>query len=203
MRTIDPVHHTQKVYRQLVKAFSFPGRIYTLGIDDKITTTKDDMVLLLGCTLLDQGVLVSLVGSYDDTFLHQLTHMKRTTKEKADFLFVLNQEIKEEASLCFTAAKKGSELNPHEGATILLSIEDLSLLAETLPTESHYQLSGPGIKDVVQWKPLPFLECWIPERNKACSYFPLGVDVLLFDQYGRLCGLPRTTTISYINKEVN
>jgi hypothetical protein len=100
-------------------------------------------------------------------------------------------------------AFRGTFLDPHLGATIFLEVEILLPSASGSPAAGgpgrSWILEGPGVdgRSVLACGPgdAEFLGLILEARSRACSEFPLGVDLVILDREGRVACLPRTTSV--------
>jgi len=186
--TIDLTHDTQSCFRSLTRALSFPGRIINLNEANKIRWTEEipSLFILLAQTLMDGESTFSYLGKSDEgaRLLSQITYAKETEIERADFIFV---EEEEDLIPALERAKRGDLENPQTGATVITR-------ARTLERGNHWIAEGPGIK-----KPKDLLlgltTEWDKVREEINREYPLGVDILLTDQSTHLMALPRTTKL--------
>ncbi|MBN1647282.1 MAG: phosphonate C-P lyase system protein PhnH [Spirochaetales bacterium] len=203
---IDTVHDIQLAYRQLLKAFAFPGTINTL------LENKGDMgfpcemgpaVLTLAMILLDGEVSACFFGYDDDSLscLRHLTYLRFAEPAEADFLF-FGPVCQDTARQALAVAKTGTLEDPHLGATALISCPRILRTAKSSDVfDSDYiSLNGPGIeKDKQKLALLGAHESlwWINERNRLCREFPLGVDIILHDTEMNVLAIPRSCGLSF------
>lgn len=87
-------------------------------------------------------------------------------------------------------ATRGSEEFPERGATLVYAVAK--------GAGTGVRLSGPGIDGELETR-LPLGREELRDRDNACSSWPLGVDILIADQSGRLLGIPRTTHVEVLD----
>jgi len=87
------------------------------------------------------------------------------------------------------AARRGSELAPEDGATIVA----VAPPDPPLPV----RLRGPGI-DGERDAALPLGPEALRARDIACAGYPLGIDLLFVSPKGGIAGLPRTTHVEVL-----
>lgn len=100
-------------------------------------------------------------------------------------------------------AFRGSFMDPHQGATVLVEVERLCHEppggAPGAGTPRSWILEGPGVNGSSALACGPgdaeFLRGVLAARGRACSEFPLGVDLVILDREGHVVCLPRTTTV--------
>jgi len=205
----DLVHDCQSVYRLVLKAFSYPGRVQdigkqSLGIDVPLVFGKPAMAVAL--TLLDGETSVHVEGT-DEAMIARLTGCKVVAPELASFLFCLS-----DGNLCqvLEQATTGTLIDPHLGATVVVEVFALASDASALPLEAenirHLVFRGPGVerenhlfiaeyKEPVCSDPYCSKFQWLEVREARNAEFPLGIDLILVDKDGRLAALPRTSNV--------
>ncbi len=211
----DPVHGSQQVFRQLLKAMSEPGSV------EEVTCIDVDGSLIdagfyktsyaVGLSLLDSQTPIALSPSLDQTVvsnslvfhcacpIFDLTGSE--TNQKSN-----KQQDKSEVEFLFLNAKewKGLSKNkilslgdlayPERSTTIVVQVDavDSDLLDQE--NTQKLSLSGPGIestRDVYVAGLNGELICSIQENHNA---FPLGYDFILAAPNAFLC-LPRTCSV--------
>lgn len=204
--TLDKVHDVQSVFRKMVSAHSFPGRIMHFetemsGIDGDLSLPPH--MILPALVLLDAETgfaVISEESASRDKLVSRLTYARSVPVPEADFILVLKGE--EQAMTAIELAREGTFENPQLGATLILETDFLwsDDLDNEVSTDEvnektgvpEWILSGPGIKaERCLW--IPDSRCWVDLRNERNREFPLGVDIILVDREGRLAALPRTT----------
>lgn len=190
---IDLVHDIQKTYRSLVTAFSRPGTIVDVAREAAridVAAGLDAIELLLALTLVDGEVACAVLP--DDGragLLRQLTYARRADPEDAAFVFARGEDALTEA---VERASVGTLVDPHLGATIIAAVPSLA-------SGTRLDLAGPGIEDrgVLAIRPTASGDPprWVDLRRGRNREYPLGIDLVLFDESARVVGLPRTTRI--------
>ena len=169
----------QSVFRQLLTAFSYPGRVETLVA---LTDPSDALTPTLA-TLLDGAV--SLADP--DGLVSPLTRKRlqvTLSHDTGTAPFVVAQGSRPPS---FTPCL-GSLESPEYGATLLLRVD-------LLGQGPLLQLEGPGINGAIPLCVTGLHARWITQRNEWNAGFPQGVDMILFDKQ-RIVALPRTTRIT-------
>ncbi|MDX3904893.1 MAG: phosphonate C-P lyase system protein PhnH [Pigmentiphaga sp.] len=165
----------QAAFRQVLAAFSYPGRIVSFD-----TGAADALPLLLA-TLIDGSVSMAdphgLVAADDRRRLGA----RPATPETAQFV------VAEGSRAPDFAPALGSLDNPEQGATLLLAANGLG---------SGYRLSleGPGIAAPATLAVQGIEPVWWQERAAWNAGFPLGVDLVVLAGRSAVA-LPRTTRI--------
>lgn len=187
----DLTHDCQRAFRALVDAHSYPGRVFDLSREAAsitITSSLPSAMLVIILCLLDIETSFAIESSdsqRDQLLIAQLCGARPESKALADFIFVADHSLPLAATIA--EARCGDLVDPHRGATIVAA-------SQTLKEGSGLRLKGPGIRDE------NYLEAgrdpeWIAARRMKNQEFPLGVDLLFFDQESRIAALPRSTTI--------
>ncbi|MGK7957787.1 MAG: phosphonate C-P lyase system protein PhnH [Crocosphaera sp.] len=171
----------QKIFRQLLHCFSFPGEVVNL----KQYLGNNTVLLAILSTILDRSVNWNdednLVAQSDRLLLQSPLE----TVKNAQYIV---------KNACNTPSENfeinlGDLSNPETGATLIL-------LGEAIGTgDLKLQLTGPGIASSNTIFLQGFDPHWFTLRNQWNRNFPLGVDLILVDTE-QMLALPRTTMIS-------
>lgn len=190
----DPVHHTQRVFRKLVTAFSFPGRAVDVSResdDIEIESAVTKPILALALTLLDGEVGFCCIGpgaADAETQISRLCTVPVAPTSTARYVFVLDGA---HAATAIREAHTGTLEAPHLGATIVVQTEF---------GDPPRTASGPGIDGTTAIDFGRHAAGWLAPRESANREFPLGVDIILVDPTGQLIALPRTTRINQLQE---
>jgi alpha-D-ribose 1-methylphosphonate 5-triphosphate synthase subunit PhnH len=192
---LDAVHDLQRVFRKILAATASPGAIVDLAGEAELLDLELPLnrgILLVALALLDGETSFAVDsadrGAHGETVSH-MTYAKATRPEEADFVFVLGGA---DPAGAIAAARIGTLVDPHLGATIVVEVESLEEEGGAL------ELSGPGIESLARLGVRPAAvpgAGWIAARAAKNREFPLGVDLILVDSRCRLAALPRTTVI--------
>jgi alpha-D-ribose 1-methylphosphonate 5-triphosphate synthase subunit PhnH len=164
----------QIVFRQLLRAFSFPGRIHTLADTPALTHTLS--------TLVDRETTLADPQQLLDALTLKRLQVSTTQPELAQFIVA-------DASLPPTFEPRlGTLESPEYGATILLKVAALG-------HGNRWQLTGPGIATTGELAATGLHPDWLRQRQIWNAGFPLGVDLILLDA-NSLVALPRTTSVT-------
>jgi len=228
--SFDPVHDTQQAYRILLDCMAHPGKRGNLGtllVRLDLETTLDKGLLLLGLTLLDgetcfavpsKGLPEAMVQSLAviEGFLARICSSRIEAPEQAAFLFLPRVDAPSAVDgvtevpalavgLAVQQAFRGTLIDPHSGATVLLEI--VSLGGNGSPTGGNeaagpggcWILAGPGIENTAELhcgsQDVDILREALLAREQACSEFPLGIDLILVDQEADVVCIPRTSLV--------
>jgi len=190
---LDPVHDLQAVFRALMAATASPGTIRDIGararrIDIDVPIPRP--MLAIAMTLLDAETSFCLRSSpgaeFAEAAISRMTSARPAPVGEADF--ILSIEDGPGLAESIAAARGGTLVDPHLGATIVA-------LSETLGSGASLRLSGPGIASSA------FLDAglgdeWVAARAEKNREYPLGIDMLIVDREGRVASLPRTTVVA-------
>lgn len=181
-RPFDPVFDAQRVFRCLLQATASPGKIFTLlptGVDAPEAVTL---------TLLDHEVSFSAVGESAEELEERISRMTGARvgpAREADFVLISG----EDSGDMVLNLKRGALERPETGATVIYAVERLDSGPLTL------RLSGPGVPDKRVLAVEGLSESGAEALRESRSDYPLGVDVYLVDEAGRVAGLPRSTRL--------
>ena len=168
----------QRHFRQLLDAMARPGTCHAIDTRPE----AGPVVLSVLASLLDAEVSLAdpheLLCSEDWPKL-QATNMDA---EQADYVLCDGTGVPD-----FTP-KLGSLPEPEQSATLILLVEQLGR------GQHHLKLTGPGIEQTTTLHIDGLATEWLQRREEWVSGFPLGVDLILVDEY-RLAALPRTTRV--------
>ena len=186
---IDGVHDLQIVFRKLLEAFSFPGRLVDLQAQaSKLTpwVGGENPTLAAGCAALVDGDAAWAADGDGPLvrFLAEWAGAQPGALETAS-LVILPRFDNGTLARLLAKVPTGTLADPHRGATVLVGVTNLD---EGQP----WVLRGPGI-ETFQKTTLPAGEGWTAVRNDLVHEFPLGLDLAFFDLKGRVVALPRTT----------
>lgn len=165
----------QSFFRNLLEAFSYPGRVVDLG------ATPDDTLIRLLATLVDAGV----------TLADPLNQVSADDRRRLDVQLVLPDRARFVISQGAHAPDYQPELgtleSPEQGATVIVRVESLG-------EGGRLGLTGPGIGGESTLYVVGVDPSWWIQRSRWNASFPMGVDLILLASH-RLAALPRTTRI--------
>lgn len=166
----------QQLFRSLLDAYSYPGRIQRC-------TTEPSLALL--SALLDGQTTLSDPQDLLEESVWPKLEARRVPYALASFILLDGGRAPEQVP------SLGTLEAPEHGATLLLRVA--ALHADDAGA-LRLQLSGPGIRQPISIGIDGLHEDWITARNDWVSGFPLGVELLLCDAQ-HFVALPRTTRI--------
>ncbi|MBM7573304.1 phosphonate C-P lyase system protein PhnH [Aquibacillus albus] len=194
----DTTHDTQYIYRKLLDCMARPGKIQSIqSVTRKLNDFPDGLstLLAIALTLVDREVSYHLISDQSNrvhNYLKWKTFSEQASIENTDYLFI-NQNLGEDKIYqLMSLVKKGTLEDPHQSATIILHVDELSIDQNK---RQAFHLSGPGINGVTTCyvKGLPI--AWIKQRQIINSEYPIGVDFILTTTAGEIMAIPRTTVI--------
>lgn len=168
--------HQQTVYRHLLRAFSFPGRIEKLGDGCALTQVL--------ATLVDSEVRLADPHRLVNELTRQRLQARIAAPEHAQFI------VADGSKPPAWEPRQGSLDSPEQGATILLKVASLG-------HGTHWSLEGPGIETRALLAIGGLDPAWMDRRTAWNAAFPLGVDLVLMDATC-MAALPRTTAMSRV-----
>ena len=208
---VDVIHDVQRAYRNLVSAFAFPGTVRALLPGD--VKIGFDTNLPTGLVLLSMILLDGEVGAYfhetceeELSLIQQLTYVQLRDACTADFLFFSGNGAvdAEQGTDVLDLANTGTHIDPHTGATALVYVSG-PFERMKMETGSDSQgpqvlrLTGPGIRTEKHIGVDSSLLPWIERRNGLCAEFPLGIELVFYDDSYRVMALPRSVRAELID----
>jgi len=169
----------QQIFRGLLDAFSYPGRI-TVCAEGNAPAW-----LAILSTLVDGETTLADPEQLLPAEIWQALEVGRAIPEKAAYILLDGSKAP------VILPKLGTLEAPEGGATILLIVTSLRAVDVS---GIRLKLSGPGIKEVTYVHVNGLDPAWIESRNEWVSTFPLGVEIILSDA-NQFVALPRSTRI--------
>lgn len=163
----------QTLFRNLLKAFSYPG--------ESVWLADIDSAVAILATLVDAETTLADPHQLLSDLTRTRLNAPLADPERAGYV-VVRGDLEPDF-----APQLGSLESPETGATLVVVVN-------SLVDGSCWQLSGPGIRQSRRIRVGGLDVSWLNARNNWCSGFPLGVDLILTDQQHCLA-LPRTTLI--------
>ncbi len=164
----------QGAFRQLMRAFSFPGRVETLAGEEALTQTL--------ATLVDGEVTLADPQNLVDALTRQRLQARLAGAGQAQFI------VAEGRVPPAFEPRLGTLGSPETGATILVNVAAVG-------DGAVWRLAGPGIETATSFAVTGLDPAWMAARDEWNAGFPLGVDLIVLDR-SRLVALPRTTRIT-------
>lgn len=189
-RTLDPrlfADSTQQsVFRQLMTATSFPGRIQILPFG------LDALQATLVCLVDAQTTFADPCQLLSPLMVSQLECKTVPTDEAMTVVAAGTVDPLD----CVSRPRRGTLESPDASALIVLQVAALDQSATD--TSVVLSLQGPGIQSRIHLGVEGLDTAWVAQRAMWNSEFPMGVDFILTCG-DRLAALPRTTQILGVN----
>lgn len=179
----DTVFDSQRVFRCLLQAVSQPGKLFTLP------PFACGPLEAAARTLLDHEVTFRVVGGDADDIgesLSRFTGARAASVEEAEFALVVGGDSGGEVA----ELGRGTLEHPERGATAIYAVRELSNSGAL-----SLELSGPGVPGTRTLGMEGLARAEAEAIRETRSDYPLGVDVYLVDNAGRVAGLPRSTRL--------
>lgn len=176
----------QVVFRQLMTATSFPGRIQTLP------SGLDALQATLVCLVDSQSTLADPCRLLSPMMVSQL-ECEAVPADQAMTVLASGAQTPVD---CVPAPRRGTLESPEASALIILQVAALDQRAGG--TRVVLSMQGPGIPGRIQLGVEGLNPAWMTQRALWNSEFPMGVDFILTCG-DRLAALPRTTQIMGVN----
>jgi alpha-D-ribose 1-methylphosphonate 5-triphosphate synthase subunit PhnH len=200
----DPVHDSQRIFRDALQALSHPGEIVALipqaAIPDQAQPSA--AVLLLALLDADSRLWLSPTLAASDAAHWIVFHTNCTLVDQpalADFAWV--QDIDEMPAL--SRFNQGTDEYPELSTTCLLNVSGLENESNLEPVLT---LQGPGILGTnqlcVNGMKRSDTEILLSQWQSNHQQFPKGVDIFLCG-VTQIAGLPRTTKLSLTETSVS
>jgi alpha-D-ribose 1-methylphosphonate 5-triphosphate synthase subunit PhnH len=170
-----------RVFRAALEALAHPGRWYTPLPARTGRDGSDQLASLLVESMCDPRSPLFIAGGE----LQLSWEPVRARREDAGTLVVFGPLPAE----TLMAARRGSELAPEDGATIVS--------AAPADVSKPVRLRGPGIDGECDAL-LPLDPEALRARDIACAAYPLGIDLLFVSPERGISGLPRTTRVEVL-----
>ncbi|WNK20288.1 phosphonate C-P lyase system protein PhnH [Halomonas piscis] len=190
----DPVHDSQRLFRQLLQAMAEPGTLEMLRAPEPPREASIGPALWgVLLTLCDLDTPLWIAGELDSPSLREALRFHTgcpVTEDSAaaEFALLTSGTLAREIEFA-----TGSDAYPNRGATLLIAIDHLE-------APGPWQLSGPGIADR-RHLDIGDADDLMTRLNANRTSFPRGIDVILTCN-DRLVAIPRSTRVERTNQEV-
>lgn len=189
----DPALQSQTVFRSALRAFSHPGSVQTLSMNEALAGMRapegaDPAAAALLLALLDQDckLWLSPQFAHSDALAWLRFHtgcVAVTQPDQADFLWVAQANELPDLRDC----GRSSAEYPDQGATCVVQVQGFQ-------TDDGWTLRGPGINGASALQVAGLGDGFVAQWQAQKQHFPCGVD-MLFTHQNSLVGLPRSTQI--------
>ncbi|MCX7843223.1 MAG: phosphonate C-P lyase system protein PhnH [Clostridia bacterium] len=194
----DEVFDSQRIFRVIMEAMSYPGRIKNLGEHcfKEVADGLNPYSLLILKTLCDNCVKFGISSKKSDEWKRYIeinTGAGFDKEEAADFVLFEGNDY----SCAYERLNKGTSEFPENSATAIISVERIYTGINGRVDENgmRVRIKGPGVKSenlfALEGLDLNYLTA-LPEIN---SEFPIGIDVMLIDWSGNIVCIPRTSKV--------
>ncbi|WP_332650043.1 phosphonate C-P lyase system protein PhnH [Lysinibacillus sp. 54212] len=189
---MEMTHFTQQTFRTLMDCFARPGKKEAVQPLHTVDGLYPETLSVL-MTLLDGEVSFQTVGEEErlQRELRAWTGAKVNEFGAAEFIIVPAQAKSEQVLEALAVAKIGDLIDPQQSATFVMEVAQAQ-------RKTVYKLTGPGIQhqEVME---IALSSDIVQLRAKRNREFPLGVDLILIDEAGKVLAIPRTTMMKEVS----
>ena len=182
---VDPIWqplNQQAIYRALLTAMSFPGRVIDIG--ELLEGARAELGAL--ASLVDEmATIADPDGRLTDAERRLLSAAAIASAADADYVLFDGANAPPENY----KPRLGTIYRPEEASLIFLAVAAVGE-GEILVT-----LTGPGVKTEKTLALSGLHPDWVTARNRWCDNFPTGIDLIFCDAM-RLAAIPRTSKAS-------
>lgn len=189
----DPVFDSQIVFRRILGCMARPGKVDFLTSEESDPAT-DRAMMMVALSLLDEETTFAVLGEEKDRLercCRLIAGGRMVPPGEADFVFVSGAEPRPE----IMGLRRGNLLFPDQGATVVFRVE--MLRPETHEGEVCLRLQGPGVQGEVLLGVTGLVRENLAYLREVNAEFPLGVDIILVSEGGRVACIPRSVKIDW------
>jgi alpha-D-ribose 1-methylphosphonate 5-triphosphate synthase subunit PhnH len=186
MRSVA-IHHDHATFRIILQAMSHPGTTCQLPIPESMSDEHAMLIRMLGC-LMDNEVTFSIIGNVNSNLAAALslhTGSAQADIEVSDFIIATRGTTIGQLS----RIKRGTLEYPDKGATLVYLADEIAEEGGTA------ELSGPGINGIARPMFTGLAASELAGLREVNAEYPLGVDAIVLDTFGRIACIPRSTRI--------
>jgi alpha-D-ribose 1-methylphosphonate 5-triphosphate synthase subunit PhnH len=183
----DPAHDAQRLFRDVLEAFSHPGRIVSLPQAPAGAGPLSPAATAFVLTLIDRDTPLWLAPAFDLPAVRDFVRFHTgapIAAREADALFAV---LTPDRKPLLDGFAIGSDPYPDRSATLVIEVPSLSAGPERL-------LRGPGIQSRAAVRIAGLAEAFWSEWKANAALFPCGVD-LVFTAGSELLALPRSIVV--------
>lgn len=182
-----PVTESQYTFRQILRAFSHPGRVIPLEVELSVPGPLHRVTGAICLTLLDHETPLWVnpknISALEDWLRFHCGCPIVDVPSDATFALLLDGS--EEFDL--NPFPPGEEEFPEKSATLIIQVKDFQ-------TGTGRTFRGPGVRTTERLRVEGLSEAFWGEWWKNHKRYPLGIDVLLSSSKA-IVGLPRTVEV--------
>ncbi len=193
----DPVWAAQHIYRALLRAIAAPGSVHQLVVHPAVAKAGpigNPWLASALLTLLDHEVSLAVETAREGDalvdLLHRRTRTPRVSVDQADFVVA---ELVTLAPSSLERLKRGSLQYPDDAATLFLRVASL---APTDAAGGTLTVRGPGVDGQHEVVVPGVSDAFLASREHTIRNYPMGIDLYLIDDAGRVIAIPRTAALS-------
>ncbi|CAN5709368.1 phosphonate C-P lyase system protein PhnH [soil metagenome] len=196
---LDTIRSDQQTFRTALNALANPGRVDLLA-----TASRSDAPKLNGnrftgpflMALLDHEVTFAVEPGPDAgafaAFILKRSRASIVSADRADFILADASRLDPQLPL---ELRVGSFDYPDDSATLIVQVPTLD---QETANDLTISIEGPGIPGRRVVKLSGISAELLAARDRANAHYPLGIDLIVIDQEGRIIGLPRTTQVTIV-----
>ena len=182
---------TQKAFRAVMDAMARPGALRELPAM-YLPTLDNPFLESITVMLLDSRTRFSVEGPSSVAMQDAISarcYAVPASLEEADFALITAEADTAAATQALLSLKGGSALSPELGATAIITCRSLT------DGDTQVKVSGPGVESEHRFTLAGQDSWWIEARAARGDGVPVGIDLLLVDEQGKVVALPRTAVI--------
>lgn len=202
----NPVFDATTVFRDVMDAFSRPGRLHKITVECAIPVTLD---------LATSAILLTLADNETPLWLDPEINAKQTRDFLKFHTGCSHTDTIATATFAVAGAKTspkdmsaiavGSPDYPDRATTLIIQVDHITESSLTNQTQTPKNatsltlpitLTGPGILNAISLEIRGLTQNFWQWRNSLCQNFPCGIDVI-FTHQGRFVAIPRSTKVEY------
>lgn len=188
---LDKLFTSQQIFRLLLDTMARPGKVVALkALQFTPPEGLTGSIAGLAFTLLDRETSFTVLPACESwsQYLSLNTGSQSTGVSAAEFVIMDGRTDLPELA----GAKRGNLLFPDRGATLMVMV---SAIEEGGASGMKIGLQGPGVSGARSLSVSGLYAANLERVIDLNREFPLGVDLILSDNQGRLAAIPRSCSI--------
>jgi alpha-D-ribose 1-methylphosphonate 5-triphosphate synthase subunit PhnH len=186
----NAVFDCQEVFRNLLEAFSNPGRLVNISSNAKRLNTTLGAYLAVASTLIDNETSYCVMGgAVLSELVQQFSYGHPESLENSGFIFVLNSCDINQIESILSAVPIGSMAEPHKSGIVFVRVE-------SFPASPGCSIKGPGVNDEMLAPFSAYATQWLKLRREATHEYPCGVDLAFITDDGQIVAAPRLVQLA-------